>query len=207
MLLTNSDYMCDKSLNSLAIILLLLGCAGSSRYIIRFPEPEKYFAEDRYYVSAFKSHSNFYYGEELYFRNGTVFMTSNDYKDITRMPIGIMAAKETDEFLKEEENPHVVFTYGKSYYSSWGRYTIVRDTIYITELVNNEITAYRLLGWKKRNRILSIQGDTLLHHHYKTGELVPDSVGYSVYKPNVKLDFMDSRKAWIYKYNEYPKME
>lgn len=199
--------MRGKSLNSLAIILLLLGCAGSSRYIIRFPEPEKHFAEDRYYVDVNKGTNELFYDEELYFKNGTVFRTSIAYPDSSDMPIRQMAEEKRDGFVFGEDNPQLRYSYSKSYYSSWGRYTIKDDTLFLTDLGNYHESAYRLFGWKKENYKQLIRGDTLLVFHYKTVELVPDSVGYSVYNPNVKLDFMDSRKAWIYKYNEYPKVE
>lgn len=199
--------MRGKSLNSLAIILLLFGCAGSSRYIIRFPETEKYFAEDRYYVTKYCNGKDCSYSEELFFKNGTTFLTNTSFSDSSTMDIRQMAEKKKDRFIIGEENPQLRYSYSKSYNSSWGRYTIKDDTLFLTDLRNYHITAYRLFGWKKENYKLIIRGDTLLHHHYKTGELIPDSVGYSVYKPNVKLDFMDSRKAWIYKYNEYPKIE
>src|SRR5690606_9254834 len=130
--------------------------------------------------------------------------TITSYEDSTQMAIRSMANKGMDAFLYGEEDPQIEFTYGKSYYSSWGRYTIKGDTLFINDLANYEITAYRLLGWKKKQYKWLIRGDTLLNFHYQTGELVPDSIWYSVYNPQVKLDFMDSRKAWIYQYNEYP---
>lgn len=93
----------------------------------------------------------------------------------------------------------IIYSYEDNGRSNWGRYTIRGDTL-ITSMLER---IYRDVHKKIEYKYL-IKGDTLLRFHIITGERIPPSKAYAVHNPYIKLDFIDTRKAWIYKYNPYP---
>lgn len=144
------------------------------------------------------------FSELLLFKDGTVFHKMISYPDSLGMDIRRMFEGYDEGFSETNNNYFKTHTYGKSYSSAWGRYSINEDTLIIEILENYNVAANRILGWRKNRYLNLIKSDSLLSFQNENADLISSSITYAIHNPNIKLDFIDTRKAWIYKYNPYP---